>query len=80
MRRLARHLGLIVFLATLASPVLAQEKGIAAKYPNDRGIIKDKQVVFWDNFERKDFARWDQNQHPPTTRLTRSKKNFHAGD
>lgn len=53
--------------------------GIASKYPHDRDIIKDKHVVFADDFERTDFSRWDVAQHPKQTKLARTKANVHAG-
>ena len=72
----------VLFLVMTASAAFAaddDETGIAEKYPNDKGIIKDRSVVFWDNFERQDFDRWDLVQHPKTTNLTRRKENVHSG-
>jgi hypothetical protein len=53
--------------------------GIAAKYPLDRGIAGDRDVLFSDDFEGADFARWGESEHPATTRLTRQKENVHSG-
>ena len=79
MRVVARHLTAIIAAAVLAVPLHAQTTGIAEKYPNDRDIIKDKRVVFWDDFERADFKRWDLCQHPAMTKLTRNAVGVHAG-
>lgn len=74
---------LCVFLIIPASmpgtPARAQQKGIAEKYPGDKGIIGNKHVIFADNFERGDFKRWGENQHPTTTAIHRGKKHVHAG-
>jgi len=41
---------------------LPEGEGLAAKYPGDRGIGKDKDVIFADGFEKKGFAAWGENQ------------------
>ncbi len=54
----------------------AAPAGIAAKYQNDRGIEKDPAVLFADNFESGDMARWDQKRGPVT--MTRESPNSGA--
>ena len=82
---LALVLGMVVSAFLLAPAPRARSapkrdgEGLAAKYPNDKGIMKDRSVLFWDNFERTDFKRWDENQHPAGTFLTRKKGQVHAG-
>jgi len=71
---------ILLMLPLLSAAACADDDpGIASRYPNDQGIIKDKAVLFWDDFEREDFKRWDENQHPATTKLTRDAANVHAG-
>ena len=70
---------LVMVGGTLGASARAEEKGIAAKYPNDRGISKDKSVLLWDDFERGDLKRWDQSQNAATTAVYRGKKHVHAG-
>ncbi len=57
-----------------------KEQGLAEKYPNDRGIGADPAVILWDDFERADLKRWDENQIPATTKLARDPKIAHAGN
>ena len=40
--------------------------GLAARYPNDRGIEKDSAVLFADNFETGDMSKWEQKRGPVT--------------
>jgi hypothetical protein len=53
----------LVILVTMGAFVIAvraQDAGLAAKYPNDAGIGKDKSVLFHDDFEGdKIGAAWD---------------------
>ena len=64
-----------------AMPATPQDEGegIAVKYPLDRGIDRAAGVILYDDFEGADLGRWDENQHPATTRLLRSDKIVHAG-
>jgi predicted amidohydrolase len=41
-------------------------KGLAAKYPGDRGIESDPAVLFADNFESGTINRWDEKRGPIT--------------
>src|SRR5262245_45003827 len=61
-----------------AEPV-AQEAGIAARYPNDAGIAKDPRVIFADDFDAWETdtakvppATWDavRNSNNPRQRQT----------
>ena len=70
---------LVMFTSSAVAAEGDDEKGIAEKYPGDKGIIKNRHVIFWDDFERADFKRWDLCQHPNTTKLTRKKENVHTG-
>ncbi|MBM4097889.1 MAG: hypothetical protein FJ261_14085 [Planctomycetes bacterium] len=57
-QKLASILGLLVLLANTAH---AQNKGLAAKYPKDVGIGREKAVLFHDDFEDgKVGAAWDE--------------------
>lgn len=63
----------------IAAPADEEYSGIAAKYPGDKGIAGDPDVLFQDDFEREDLKRWDQNEHPATTSLTHAPGNVHSG-
>lgn len=41
-------------------------RGLAAKYPGDRGIDRDPAVLFADDFESGDMKKWDQQRGPVT--------------
>jgi len=41
-----------------------QGPGLAAKYPGDRGIEKDPNVILHDDFERGDLKQWDEIKGP----------------
>lgn len=57
-QKLAYILGLLVLLANTG---YAQNKGLAAKYPKDVGIGREKAVLFHDDFEDgKIGAAWDE--------------------
>lgn len=48
-------------VALAGTPVSGQETGLAAKYPNDVGISRDKAVLFHDDFEEgKLSGKWDE--------------------
>jgi hypothetical protein len=52
----------IVLLACILQlpPILAQDRGLAAKYPGDSGIAKDPAVLFHDDFDAGDIgSKWD---------------------
>jgi len=76
---LAAAAGVVLLAALAFAAPREEEKGIAAKYPNDRGITKSKYVLLADDFERADLKRWDQNQHPATTAIYRGKQHVHSG-
>ncbi len=38
--------------------------GLAGKYPNDVGIEKDPAILFTENFESGDLARWEEKKGP----------------
>jgi hypothetical protein len=65
--------------SVLAASAEDEKDGIAAKYPADKGIAGDPNVLFWDDFEREDLKRWDANEHGATTSLTRTPANVHSG-
>lgn len=44
---------------TLAAERLPEGAGLAGKYPGDRGLAKDPAVIFADDFESGDLAKWD---------------------
>lgn len=50
-----------LWLAAHLFPLPAAE-GLAAKYPGDAGIEKDPAVLFADNFESGDMAKWDEKR------------------
>ena len=51
----------IVLLVSYTVSALAQEQGLAAKYPADQGIGRDPAVLFHDDFETGDpGATWDE--------------------
>jgi hypothetical protein len=45
--------------------------GLAAKYPGDAGIGDDPAVLFAENFESGDFARWDERRGSAAISATR---------
>lgn len=51
-----------LLFALLASPAIAAAEGLAAKYPGDAGIERDPAVLFAENFESGDLAKWDQRR------------------
>jgi len=58
--------------------------GIAAKYPGDKGIESDPDVVFADDFESYQDAsdlwnRWDNTFQQDQTRMATESGNFYAG-
>ena len=58
MRRLTVFLFPLLLL-TAAAQKLPEGDGLAAKYPGEWDIAKDSAVLFADNFESGDLARWD---------------------
>ncbi|HUW56332.1 MAG TPA: hypothetical protein VMZ92_06825 [Planctomycetota bacterium] len=64
--------------AALAAP-REEGDGLAAKYPNDRGIAGDRDVLLHDDFEGPDLKRWDENQHAAGTGIYRGKTHVHSG-
>jgi hypothetical protein len=67
--------------ATQALPTARESPGLAAKYPGDAGIERDRSVVFAESFEAGNLARWDDadGNPPPKVRLVRDKEHVHAG-
>ena len=63
----------ITFLAASATAVLA-DSGIAARYPNDKGIGSDPDVILADDFEILHRARssFEQRQVEPTSSSERT--------
>jgi hypothetical protein len=54
----------LLLLALATGAAAAEDKlpdgpGLAAKYPQDRGIAKDAAVLFADDFESGDLSKWD---------------------
>ena len=54
----------LLLLALATGAAAAEDKlpdgpGLAAKYPQDRGIAKDAAVLFADDFESGDLKKWD---------------------
>src|SRR5438552_2037386 len=43
---------------------VSKENGIAARYPGDRGIGKDRAVLFHEDFEGSDTRKWDEKKGP----------------
>jgi hypothetical protein len=61
-------------------PVLPQgDGGIAARYPGDRGIEGDPEVLFHDDFESGDLSKWDNFWQKVDTRITEEPANVHRG-
>ncbi len=55
-------------------------QGIATKYPNDKGIEKDPDIVLAENFEDGDYKkRWDDVKNPKCLELCEDPKNVHSG-
>jgi len=74
----AAALCVVVSLVTVAAAPEEADEGIAARYPGDKGIEKDADVVFSDDFEGADFSRWGENQRGAAT-VTRETQNVHSG-
>src|SRR5690606_1420143 len=88
-----RGLGCSIFvvLTALASPALAAppplpegDAGIAARYPGDRGIEADPQVIFADDFESYGdpselWDRWDAVYQSDRIRFATEPENVYAG-
>lgn len=56
------------------------DTGIAAKYPGDRGIERDPQVVFHDDFEGGNLRqKWDNVFHEANTRIADEPENVNGG-
>lgn len=55
--------------------------GLAANYPGDMGIEKDKRVIFAENFESGDLSRWDDTDgnKPPKVRLVTEPEMVRSG-
>jgi len=76
-----------VFVATLApllmlTPARADETGIAAKYPGDKGIAKDPAVLLHEDFEAAEIDRkkWpDISNKAGALKLTREGENVFGG-
>src|SRR5579871_3637296 len=43
---------------------LPEGPGLAVKYPGDRGIERDPNVLFHEDFERGDTRQWDEKKEP----------------
>ena len=72
----------LLLLALLFLPgAEKRSKGIAAKYPGDRGIGKDSRVLLADGFEKDDLAkRWSSvKSHPGTISHATEKADVHSG-
>ncbi len=66
----------LVLCAAFLPPGCAEPlPGLAAKYPEDRGIERDPAVLFTDNFESGDLGKWDQKRGP----ITATREQPHAG-
>lgn len=65
---------------TEPAPLPQGERGIAAKYPGDRGIEKDAAVVFHDDFETGALReKWDNVYHDAHMQVTDEPANVHGG-
>jgi acetyl esterase/lipase len=54
--------------------------GLAARYPQDRGLAQDPAVLFHDDFEQGEPAdRWDMAYHRQNIRLTQEPEHVHGG-
>jgi hypothetical protein len=54
--------------------------GLAAKYPEDRGIAADPAVIFHDDFEAGELgAKWDSVYHAENVRIAGEGENVHGG-
>lgn len=67
--------GLSVLCSGASSPLLSElpqgNQGIASRYPGDRGIEDDPEVIFVEDFERGlDMRRWDTVQHEEAMSLS----------
>ena len=61
MKSSARAFWIVFVAAVSVSGIQAQIEGLAAKYPKDAGIGRDKAVLFHDDFEDGKFgAKWDE--------------------
>lgn len=81
MRTLLRMTLTLCLLALCSAAAPDDDKDpIASRYPGDRGIESDRSVLLHEDFEGADFSRWDENQHPKTTKLARDAKLAHAGE
>jgi hypothetical protein len=64
-----------------AAAAPAAEAGIADKYPGDAGIASDPDVLFAEDFESGNLAKWDDRDgnRPPKVALVADKALVHAG-
>ena len=64
-----------------AMPVLPEfDRGIAARYPGDRGIEADPAVLFHDDFESNDLAeKWDNRFQEADLRIVEAPGDTHGG-
>jgi len=68
-------------LAIAGEAPLPEGAGLARKYPGDKGIARDPQVVFTEDFESGGFGRWDDtdgNRAPKVTAV-RDREHVHSG-
>lgn len=67
-------------LAASLTPLPEGERGIAARYPGDRGIAKDPAVLLHEDFETgAPGQRWDNVYHDATMRLATESENVQGG-
>jgi hypothetical protein len=67
------------FLAWIPGPARGN-RGIAAKYPGDKGIESDPAVLFHDDFESGDIrGKWDNYYQAADTRITEEPANVNGG-
>lgn len=61
-------------------PLPEGDKGIAARYPADRGIEADPAVLFHDDFETDDLrVKWDNSFQRADIRIAEEPANVHGG-
>jgi hypothetical protein len=62
------------------TPLPQGNHGIAAKYPEDQGIERDKGVLFHEDFEAGNLReKWDNVYHDANIRITDEPANVHGG-
>ncbi|MGA2015305.1 MAG: hypothetical protein ABSH26_00005, partial [Opitutaceae bacterium] len=61
-------------------PLPEGDKGVAARYPADRGIEADPAVLFHDDFETDDLrVKWDNSFQKADIRIAEEPANVHGG-